>query len=248
MIQFLIAPDFPPQYFAGWHLLNTRLHRQTHTAIHLQTPASAQEEQALIASGTVDIIYANPFDAAQLVRDMGYLPLVRPVNKPDEMVIATAAKQPLQTLADIKPDMRVLHTENRDVKLIGLRLLEAVDLNEDNLQWLEVDAFQAVARHLIDGDAEVGFFLASAYQGLSSLTLNQLHTLMESKITDISHVLLLHPRHSAQQAQLRRAFLEMGNDVAGKMVLEDLGLPEGFETLTQEDAEFMIDLMETLLD
>ena len=163
-------------------------------------------------------------------------------------MIATAANQPLQTLEDIKPDMRVLHTENRDVKLIGLRLLEAVDLNEDNLQWLEVDAFQAVARHLIDGDAEVGFFLASAYQGLSSLTLNQLRTLMESKITDISHVLLLHPRHSAQQEKLRSAFLEMGNDAAGQMVLEDLGLPEGFETLTQEDAEFMIDLMETLLD
>ena len=30
--------------------------------------------------------------------------------------------------------------------------------------------------------------------------------------------------------------------------LEALGLPGGFESMTQEDAEFMIDLMDTLLD
>ncbi|MDB5931547.1 MAG: ABC-type phosphate/phosphonate transport system periplasmic component, partial [Polaromonas sp.] len=31
-------------------------------------------------------------------------------------------------------------------------------------------------------------------------------------------------------------------------VLEALGLPKGFEPMTQEQAEFMIDLMDTLLD
>lgn len=248
MIQFLIAPDFPPQYFAGWHLLNTRLQRITGTTIHLQTPVNAQEEQSLIAANKADLIYANPFDATQLIRQMGYLPLVRPRNKPDEMVIATAATQSIETLDDLKPDMRVLHTENRDVKLIGLRLLEAADLHEDNLHWLPVDAFQSVARKLIAGEAEAGFFLASAYHGLSSLTLRQLRVLIESKLTDISHVLLLHPRHAEQQSKLQQAFVDIGSGAGGQMTLDDLGLPEGFEVLSQEDAEFMLDLMETLLD
>lgn len=248
MINFLIAPDFPPQFFAGWHLLNTRLQRVTNAGIHLQMPASAAEEQEYIKTGKVDLIYANPFDAAQLIRELGYLPLVRPINKSDEMVIATAANQPYQTLEDLKPNMRILLTNNHDVKLIGLRLLESVDLHEDNLEWVEVDAFQAVARHLLDGSADAGFFLASAFHGMSSITLNQLHVLMESKITDITHVLLLHPRHIDYQDKLREAFCNIGSDEAGQRVLQDLGLPDGFEPLDEESAQFMLDLMETLLD
>ena len=30
-------------------------------------------------------------------------------------------------------------------------------------------------------------------------------------------------------------------------VLDELGIPKGFEAMTEEDAEFMIDLMDTLL-
>ncbi|WP_037587081.1 PhnD/SsuA/transferrin family substrate-binding protein [Stenoxybacter acetivorans] len=247
-INFLIAPDFPPEYFAGWHFLNTRLQRITEKSIHLQMPAGSTEERQLIDSGGVDLIYANPFDASRLIRELNYLPLVRPISHPNEMVITASAAQPYRTLEDLKPGMRVLLTENFDVKLIGLRLLESVDLNEENLQWTQLDTFQSVANQLIKGQAEIGFFLASAYHDLTQFTRDQMTVLMESKINDLSHVLLLHPKHQAQQQEIAAAFLQVSSDAAGKRILEDLGLPNGFEILQQEDAEFMIDLMETLLD
>ena len=40
----------------------------------------------------------------------------------------------------------------------------------------------------------------------------------------------------------------MRHDAETKFILEDLGIVHGFEDLTVEETEFMIDLMETLKD
>ena len=42
-LNFLIAPDFSPERFAGWHMLNTVLQRRSGLHLHLLTPASAHE-------------------------------------------------------------------------------------------------------------------------------------------------------------------------------------------------------------
>ena len=90
-LNLLIAPDFAPERFAGWHMLNTLLQKRSGLQLHLLTPASAAEQAQLIAEGKVDAVYANPFDAASMIRDAGYQAIARPVGKSDEMVIATAA-------------------------------------------------------------------------------------------------------------------------------------------------------------
>ena len=87
-LNFLVAPDFAPERFAGWHLLNTVLQKRSGLGLHLMTPATAAEQAALIAEGKVDAVYANPFDAARLVRDHGYVAVARPLGRPDEAVIA----------------------------------------------------------------------------------------------------------------------------------------------------------------
>ena len=43
-INVLIAPDFAPEHFAGWHMLNTLMQRKTGLALRLLTPASASEQ------------------------------------------------------------------------------------------------------------------------------------------------------------------------------------------------------------
>ena len=71
-LNLLIAPDFAPERFAGWHMLNTLLQKRTGQAIHLLTPASAAEQAQLIADGKADVVYANPFDASVMVREQGF--------------------------------------------------------------------------------------------------------------------------------------------------------------------------------
>ena len=48
--------------------------------------------------------------------------------------------------------------------------------------------------------------------------------------------------------RISEALLGIGRTQGDADVLDALGLSSGFEPMTQEQAEFMIDLMDTLLD
>ncbi|BBI66653.1 MULTISPECIES: PhnD/SsuA/transferrin family substrate-binding protein [Psychrobacter] len=243
----LIAPDFSPERFAGWHMFNTLIQKRANLNMHLNIPASHAEQETLIEAGVIQIIYANPFDAAALIREQGYRAVARPIGKSDEMVIAAAANSDINHLEDIHKGATVAMADNRDVKLIGLRLLEAVDIEESDLNWDITETYQAAARKVIKGDAQAAFFLAEIFHSFSRLTKAQLSVLIESDLADISHVLLIKDDFPDAQIFIE-AILDLHSDDDGKEALTELGMPEGFEAMSEEDAEFMIDLMQTLLD
>ena len=184
-----------------------------------------------------------------MIRDAGYKAIARPIAKSDEMVIATGANTAYETARDLKPGCTIALTDNRDVKLIGLRLLEVADLKEPDIKWNLVENYQAAARLAIKGEVDAAFFLAETYNSLSGLTRKQMRVLVESKLADITHVFLLNSRISAEDsARFAQALLELKGTPDGQPVLDELGMSGGFEVMAEEDAEFMIDLMDTLLE
>lgn len=243
----LIVPDFSPDRFAGWHMFNTLIQKRANLNMHLNIPASHAEQEQVIGAGDIQVIYANSFDAATLIREQGYRAMARPIGKSDEMVIAAATNSDINSLEDIKAGATVAMADNRDVKLIGLRLLEAVDIEESDLSWDVTETYQAAARKVIKGDAQAAFFLAEVFHGFSRLTKTQLSVLIESDLADISHVLLIKDDFPDTEIFMD-AILNLHNDDDGKEALAELGMPQGFEAMDEEDAEFMIDLMQTLLD
>ena len=243
----LIAPDFSPERFAGWHMFNTLIQKRANLNMHLNIPTSHAEQETVISEGDIQVIYANPFDAATLIREHGYHAVARPIGKSDEMVIAAAANSDINSLDDIKAGATIAMADNRDVKLIGLRLLEAVDIEEADLNWSVTETYQAAARQVIKGEAQAAFFLAEIFHSFSRLTKTQLSVLIESDLADISHVLLIKDGFPDTDI-LMDAILNLYNDNDGKEALTELGMPQGFEAMNEEDAEFMIDLMQTLLD
>lgn len=246
-LNLLIAPDFAPERFAGWHMLNTLLQKHAGLHIHLVTPASAHEQTQTIQSQSIEFIYANPFDAAHMIREQGYRAVARPMGKSDEMVISARAEGNIKSLDDLKPGCKIALADNRDVKLIGLRLLESVDLAESDITWEITETYQAAARALIKGEVDAAFFLSEVYHTLSRLTLSQMQILIESDLNDISHVVLVKDGFGDSQ-KFVDALLSLTDSEEGKAVLQELGMPQGFEAMSEEDGEFMIDLMDTLLD
>ena len=107
------------------------------------------------------------------------------------------------------------------------------------------DTYQAAARMAIRGEVDASFFLAEAYHSLSRLTKTQLKPLIESKLADITHVLLIHPRIGDGLDKLKDALVSLTGTPDGQPVLEELGIEKGFEAMSVEDGEFMIDLMDT---
>jgi phosphonate transport system substrate-binding protein len=245
-LQLTVSPDFSPDHIAGWYVFNTWLQRRLGTRIHLELYDDFIAQRQAIAEDRVDLIYANPHDAAMLVREKGYTALVAPRDKPDEVVLAVLADAAVQRVEDLQPDLKIAVTRDPDVNLIGMILLEPADLDRDNTVTTQLSSYVLVAKQLLTGRADCGFFLKDAYDDLSAPIRRQLRMLVTSQISVIHHVMLASPRCVELHAPLRELLLTMDREADTRRVLEGLGLT-GWEDQDPESTEFMIDLMDTLM-
>lgn len=246
-LQLTVSPDFSPEHIAGWYVFNTWLQRVLSERVHLELYDDFESQRAAIAADQVDLIYANPYDAAMLVRDKGFVALAAPTGKADEAVIAVTEQAPFQAVEDLRPGLRIAQTRDPDVNLIGMIMLEPADLDAGNTQTLTTSSYVLVAKQLLQGKADCGFFLKAAYDDLSPPIRRQLRPLVASQISVVRHVLLAGPRVQPWLDALHDRLLAMNEPghEDGK-VLAALGL-SGWEAQDQEDTEFMIDLMDTLM-
>lgn len=240
-----VSPDFPPEHIAGWYIFNTWLQRQLSESIHLELYNDFQQQRDAIQNDKVDLIYANPFDAAMLVREKGFTALAAPVGRADEAVIAVSEASAIQNIEDLPVQCVVASTDDPDINLIGMIMLEPADISRDTVQIHQVDTYVLVAKQLIQQKADVGFFLAEAFDNLSAFVSSQLREVIRSQIYDIRHVLLAGPGIQEQHKAIKTALAGMNDDEKGQDVLANLSF-ESWEILQQEDTEFMIDLMDTL--
>lgn len=242
--QFTVSPDFTPDHLSGWYIFNTWLQKQTGIAMHLEMYNDFQGQREAIQADNVDLIYANPFDAAMLVREKGFLPLVKAEGAADEALIVVNADNAIHDVADLEPGTRVAYTEDPDVRLMGMIMLEPGDL-DNNIVPVLADNYVLVAKHLIKAEADVGIFLAEAYDDLSAMVKNQLKVLVRSQISVIHHALMIGPRLQDRREEIQSLLVEMSNDDKGRGVLQSLGFT-AWQKVDEEEMEFMIDLMDTL--
>lgn len=244
--QFTVSPDFSPDHLSGWYIFNTWLQRQAQVAMHLELYDHFQAQRDAIKADNVDLIYANPFDAAMLVREKGFLPLVKAAGIADEAIIAVNIDNPIDDIADLEKGIKVAVTEDPDVHTIGMIMLEAGDLDASNIQTRFCDSHVLIAKNLIQGEADVGIFLAKAYDDLSKITKSRLKILVRSQISVIHHSLMLGPKLADRRTEMQYLLLSMNDDTKGKSVLNSLNFA-AWEKVDDEEMEFMIDLMDTLI-
>lgn len=240
-----VSPDFKPDKIASWYVFNTCFQKATGLSLHLALYNDFDELRDAVREEKVDLIYANPFDAALLVNEYGFLPLVKPANKNDECVIVTAVDSDIQNIEDLKPSTCIATTNDPAINMIGMRMLEPADLDEENTMTEQVISFVVVAKHVMNGNAHIGFFLKEAYDELSDMIKSRLRVVASSEISVIYHALMVGPRLAEQRDRLIEILMGMNDEEKGQSILKDLGL-NAWEEMSEDDAAFMIDLMETL--
>jgi len=243
--QFTISPDFPPNRIAGWYIFNTWLQKASGLAVHLEMYPDFESQRRAIREDRVDMIYANPYDAAMLIREKGFVALTRPAEKVDEAVVVTRADAPYASVDDLKPGTRVAMTNDPAVNLLGMMMLEPVELDGSNIGVREVKSYAVAAKLLVQEKADVAFFLKEAFEKLTNLTREQLKVLVESQIEDLYHLFLVGPRLGEQREILRNLLVEMHTTPQGKDALDNLGFSR-WEAVSESDAEFMMNLIEAL--
>jgi phosphonate transport system substrate-binding protein len=243
---FTVSPDFGPEHLAGWFVFNTWLQRALGEAVHLEIYRDFAGQRQAIEADRVDLIYANPYDASMLVRDKGFTPLVKAKSKADEAVIAVNASGTLMTIEDIPPGAAIATTADPDVHMMGMIMLEPAELNAANIRLEICDSYVLVTKRLVRGECDAGIFLAEAFDDLSSMVRKQLRVLVRSEIQVVHHALMLGPRLAQYREKLLTALLAMAADEKGQGVLRTLGIG-AWEAVDQEEMEFMIDLIDTLM-
>jgi len=242
---FTVSPDFTPDHISGWYIFNTWIQRQMDTAIHLEMYNDFQTQREAIEKDQIDLIYANPFDAAMLVRERGFQPLAKASGESDEAIIAVNAENLVEDIAHLNEGIKLAFTEDPDVKMMGMIMLEPGDLDASNITPVLSDTYVLVAKHLLKGEADAGIFLAEAYDGLSSMIKKQLRVLVRSQISVIHHSLMIGPKLLDKKEQFQQVLVDMHADEKGLGVLNSLGF-NTWEKVEDDEMEFMIDLMDTL--
>ncbi|MEJ2590771.1 MAG: phosphate/phosphite/phosphonate ABC transporter substrate-binding protein [Candidatus Thiodiazotropha sp.] len=243
--QLTVSPDFTPDHISGWYIFNTWLQKASGVGIHLELYDDFAAQRAAIQADRVDLIYANPYDAAMLVREKRFLPLVRPSRRADEAVIAVHRDSPAQAVEELGEDLAIASTDDPDVNLMCSIMLEPAEINDRNSRREIKGSYPLVAKAVIQRQAALGFFLAEAFESLSGFTRSQLRPLVSSQIQIIHHSLLIGPRLTDRRESLRELLLGMTQADKGAGVLQALGFT-GWERVDEEEMEFMIDLMDTL--
>lgn len=244
---FSVSPDFSPEHLSEWFIFNTWLQKALGVGFHLELYDDFKSQREAIEAGDkLDLLYANPYDAALLVREKGFVPLVKPDIKADEVVIAVHKNHPAEHIEDLLPGIKLAYTEDPDVQMMGMILLEAADLDQDNISMQTFGSNVLVAKAVFQQHSDVGFFLAEAYDDLSSVIKRSLKVLVRSDIQVIHHALMLGPKLMQQKEVLLQALLAMNADPGGQSIMKNLGF-ENWMPVDDEAMEFMIDLMDTLM-
>lgn len=244
---FTVSPDFTPEHLSGWFIFNTWLQKALGEAFHLQLYDDFHSQRDAIKSDRIDLIYANPYDAAMLVREKGFKPLVKPEGKADEAVIAVSTERPYLQIEDLPGSIKLATTEDPDVHMMGMIMLEPADLDAASVELKICDSYVLVAKELLKGNCDAGVFLAEAFNDLSSVIQKQLRALVSSQIHVVHHALMIGPRLADRRDRLLDALLAMPGNEKGGSVLAALKISR-WEPVDEEEMEFMIDLMDTFVN
>lgn len=244
--QFTVSPDFSPRLAPGWFVFNTWLQRALEVPFHVELYPSFETQRQAIRCDLVDLIYANPFDASMILRDKGFRAVAAPLGRADEALIVVPMDHPARKAKELPRGLRIASTDDPDVRTICMILVEPADVTAADIEMKTVDSYVLVAKELLNGRADVGFFLEEAYQQLSGVVSGQLRPIGRSRIHVVRHVLLAGPRLKGLDSLLGEALLAMTDEPRGRSILEGIGIT-GWEHLEQGDVEFMIDLVDTLI-
>jgi phosphonate transport system substrate-binding protein len=247
--RFAISPDVHARDLTNWFLLNTRIQRITGQAFRATIYDDFSDLHRAYDSAGVDLVFANAADTARLVRDAGFTPVARPAGVSDEAAVVVADGSPLQGLADLVSragQLGVAATDAPDVERICRILLEPADLDPQKITLSVKRNYVLVAKAVLTGQAEAGFFLRAAYDGLSQVTRRDLRLLISSQIYVVTHSLLVSPALAHLREPIMAGLAAMTLNPADQDLLAGLGAPHGWQPMSWDDVHFMIDLMDTL--
>jgi phosphonate transport system substrate-binding protein len=240
-----ICPTTPAAAMSGWYILNTYLQKKLNIAMHIEMYNDFDSQRLAFEKGEIDFIYANPYDATLLIRDLGFSALNKPDDSANEVVIICKDDFNALALTDLESAVKIATANDPATNLVAMILLESADIDAGNSINIDCSSFIIAAKQVLKGEADIAFLPKAIYDTLSKIIKDQLRPLISSEISVIHPIFAASEKSQSIHRELSQALCELTLSDAGNNILTSIGIPS-FSTMEQEDAEFMIDLMDTL--
>jgi phosphonate transport system substrate-binding protein len=244
--KFTVCPHDTAQNLPGWFFLNTYLQRHTGMRIHFEPLDDFESQRRAVLEGSIQIVYANPFDAVLYAKELGFLPLVRRCACCDEAYILTRADSPISSLSETAGGGCRLSsaTDKTAVHALGVRLLKQAGACRNDFDIQLKGNYVSVIKTLTKGEADLGIVFNETYDGLSDLAKGQLKVLGETREGETFHLFCISPDLKGEAAELASVLMGMGDDPDGRQCLLDLGF-EGFEGIDEAAFAKLVEVCET---
>jgi ABC-type phosphate/phosphonate transport system substrate-binding protein len=176
-----------------------------------------------VKNETFHLFFANPFDACAMIQNKGFIPLVRPVNEADEVVVLTRADDSRE-LTDFKGNQINVVTADQGsfVYLLGRFLCDESGLESSDFNYEFAGNEIKSIQMLIRKKADVAFILKKTFEGLSSFSRKNVRLVDESTTDFAFHQFCIAPNLQDQGDALIDILMGMEKDEKGKQILNDI--------------------------
>jgi phosphonate transport system substrate-binding protein len=228
-----VVPQFEQRKLhAIWKPIVDELQRRTGLSFKLVTTLQVQEFEKELAKGSFDFVFANPFHIIQIRKTQGYLPLVCDRTQLHG-VLVVKKDGPIRTVNDLDGKTVAFPSPNA----LGATLMMRSDLEQIHhvsVTPLYVKTHSSVYLHVANGLAAAGGGIDKTLQEQAAAVRDSLRVLYLTRAIP-SHPVAAHPRvKKADVEKVRRAFLAMGAEPAGRELLAKVPIKE-IRTVTMGD-------------
>ncbi|NJP05203.1 MAG: phosphate/phosphite/phosphonate ABC transporter substrate-binding protein [Chloroflexaceae bacterium] len=186
-----------------------------------------------------DIVYTNPSDRISILKAHGYVPVARPMNTYDEVVLVAStevANPSINSLqgAEIATVTSLIPTH------LSFDLLHRQGIKAGALHHKE--SWQAVISSVWNHEVEFGFVYKDTYDHLSDHGKSLINMFYVSDERKAFHTLEISPRLADRKSEIEQLLLGMDADAAGQTLLQTLDI-EKWLPVTDEEMGIMEQLM-----
>jgi phosphonate transport system substrate-binding protein len=221
-----IVPRLPPATLhREWSPFVERLQREAGVKIELKVFSAFAEFEQFVFAGRADLVFINPYQAVELRKAMGYIPLVRDGARKLSGVLVVRADGPIRKLSDLEgQDIAFPHPNAFGASLhMRATLREVANINFNPVY---VNTHANVYRHVLLGKVAAG--------GGVNVTLNKEPEHLRSQLRVVyqtegvaPHPLAAHPRVPEDvRDRIVRSIIGMGQEIQGRALLQSTTLTQ----------------------
>lgn len=218
-----------PQYAADrvqrdWTPALNEVAKATGIPLKLKFYASFREFEAALLKGEPDLAYMNPYHAVMANKAQGYLPIIR--NDAEQLtgILVVRHDSPLQNVRQLDGATIGFPDPNAFAASLYMRALLAETLKM-RIAPLYVKSHANVYRQVVNGRLPAGGGLRMTLTREPAELQAQLRVIYETPPV-YSHPIAVHPRLPvAQRSALQQAFLALGQESGGAVMLVAIQIP-----------------------